>query len=171
MKNTVEPSVNKLRTKKKKNVRAFYCQIDPTWPKFLNPRMSVAQQARLHESFPHGHILKRHVFSCRGPYKYFTINLHLSMYSNKLVHCCIRILNLMFNHCHRSLMDTPDRRQSKTLIVSTNVDQRSLETEFLIAICRPTGNKWQSKTLFLGNSSDFWLLRAFSIAAYPVWWM
>ena len=24
-----------------------------------------------------------------------------------------------------------------------------LETEFLIAICRPSGDKWQSKTLFL----------------------
>ena len=24
-----------------------------------------------------------------------------------------------------------------------------LETEFLIAICHPTGDKWQSKTLFL----------------------
>ena len=44
---------------------------------------------------------------------------------------------------------TPDRRQSKTLILSTNVDQNLLETEFLIAICRPTGNKWQPKTLFL----------------------
>ena len=30
-----------------------------------------------------------------------------------------------------------------------NVDQKSLETEFLIAICRPTGDKWQSKTLFI----------------------
>ena len=47
------------------------------------------------------------------------------------------------------LFPTPDRRQSKTLIVSTNVDQKSLETEFAIAICRPTGDKWQSKILFL----------------------
>ena len=30
-----------------------------------------------------------------------------------------------------------------------NVDQKLLATEFSIAICRPTGNKWQSKTLFL----------------------
>ena len=35
------------------------------------------------------------------------------------------------------------------LILSTNVDLRSLETEFLIAICCPTGDKWQSKMLFL----------------------
>ena len=35
--------------------------------------------------------------------------------------------------------------------ISTNVDQKSLETEFSIAICRPTGDKWQSKTLFLAN--------------------
>ena len=46
-------------------------------------------------------------------------------------------------------MFTPGRRQSKTLILSTNVDQKSLETEFSIAICRPTGDKWQSKALFL----------------------
>ena len=30
-----------------------------------------------------------------------------------------------------------------------NVDKKSLEIEFSIAICRPTGDKWQSKTLFL----------------------
>ena len=39
--------------------------------------------------------------------------------------------------------------QSKKLILSRNVDKESLETEFLIAFCRPTGNKWQLKTLFL----------------------
>ena len=44
---------------------------------------------------------------------------------------------------------TPDRRQSKTLILSTNVDQKSLETEFSVTICRPTGDKWQSITLFV----------------------
>ena len=44
---------------------------------------------------------------------------------------------------------TPDRQQSKTLILSTNVDKKTLETEFSIAICRPTGDKWQLKTLFL----------------------
>ena len=37
--------------------------------------------------------------------------------------------------------NTSDMRQSKTLILSTNVDQTSLETE--------TGDKWQSKTLLL----------------------
>ena len=48
-------------------------------------------------------------------------------------------------------VNTPGRRQSKTLIrvLSTNVDQKSLETEFWIAICHLTGIKWQSKTLFL----------------------
>ena len=43
---------------------------------------------------------------------------------------------------------TPDRRQLKTLI-STKVVPKSSETEFSIAICRPTGDKCQSKTLFL----------------------
>ena len=46
-------------------------------------------------------------------------------------------------------MTTPDRPQSKTLLQSMNVDQKSLETELVIAICSPTGDKWQSKTLFL----------------------
>ena len=41
------------------------------------------------------------------------------------------------------------RRQSKRLILLTNVDQKSLETVFLIAICRLSGDKWQSKTLFI----------------------
>ena len=30
-----------------------------------------------------------------------------------------------------------------------NADQKSLETVFSIAICRQSGDKWQSKTLFL----------------------
>ena len=30
-----------------------------------------------------------------------------------------------------------------------NVDKKSLEIVFSIAICRPTDDKWQSKTLFL----------------------
>ena len=46
-------------------------------------------------------------------------------------------------------MHTPSRRQSKMPVLSRNVDQKSLETEFLIAICRHTDDKWQSKTLFL----------------------
>ena len=64
---------------------------------------------------------------------------------------------------------TSDRRQSKTLILSTNVDQKSLETKLLIAICRPTGDKWQSKTMFISILTRVRrLLRAFSIAAYAV---
>ena len=44
---------------------------------------------------------------------------------------------------------TPDRRRSKTSILLKNIDQKSLETEFSIDICRPNGDKWQSLTLFL----------------------
>ena len=39
----------------------------------------------------------------------------------------------------------------KRQYILMNVDQTSLETDFWIAICRPTGDKWQSKTLFLAN--------------------
>ena len=46
-------------------------------------------------------------------------------------------------------MNTPDGQQSETLILSSNVDQKSLETDFSIDICRLTGDKWQSKTLFI----------------------
>ena len=49
----------------------------------------------------------------------------------------------------RPSLNTPGRRQSKTPILSRNVDQKSLEIEFSIAICRHTGDKWQSKTMFL----------------------
>ena len=35
------------------------------------------------------------------------------------------------------------------LILSTKLEKKSLETEFLIVICRPNGDKWQLKTLFL----------------------
>ena len=59
---------------------------------------------------------------------------------------------------------TPDRRKSKTVMLSTNEDQKSSETEFSIAICRPTGDKWQPKTLFLANFDP-----RSSIVAYPVW--
>ena len=41
---------------------------------------------------------------------------------------------------------TPGRRQSKRPILLRNVDPK---TEFLIAICRQSGDKCQSKTLFL----------------------
>ena len=46
-------------------------------------------------------------------------------------------------------INTPGRRQSKTSILSRNIDQKSIETVFSIAICRPTGDKRQSKTLFI----------------------
>ena len=38
-------------------------------------------------------------------------------------------------------MNTPGRRQSKMPILSTNVDQKLLETEFSIVICRLNGDK------------------------------
>ena len=55
-------------------------------------------------------------------------------------------------------------------ILSTKIDQESLETEVLIAICRQIGNKWQLKTLslvifHLGSL----IVKRFSFAAYPVW--
>ena len=57
--------------------------------------------------------------------------------------------NTDFHMTARKLFLTPGRRQSKMSILSTNKDQKSLETEFSIAICHLIGDKWQSKTLFL----------------------
>ena len=53
---------------------------------------------------------------------------------------------------------------------NTNADQNLLETVFLIAICRQSVNKWQSKTLFL-KKFDLRLSKVltFSIAAYSMW--
>ena len=45
-------------------------------------------------------------------------------------------------------LSTPGRRQLKTLILWMNAEQKSFETEFSISVCRPTGGKWKSKTLF-----------------------
>ena len=65
---------------------------------------------------------------------------------------------------------TPDRRQSKTF---STIDERgsknAIETVFSIAICRLSGDKWQSKTLFL-TSFDLRssIVLTFLITAYPV---
>ena len=61
---------------------------------------------------------------------------------------------------------TPDRWQSKTIILSMNVDQKSSETEISIAICRPTIKNTVSSDFFICVRR---LLSAFSLAAYPVW--
>ena len=48
-----------------------------------------------------------------------------------------------------------------------NRDQKSVETVFLIAICRQWGDKWQSKTLFiLIFDLRSLIVLVFSIAAY-----
>ena len=53
----------------------------------------------------------------------------------------------------KQIMNTPDRRQSKMLILSKNIYQKSLETEFLNVICRVTNGN-QKHTV----SNDFYLL-------------
>ena len=63
-------------------------------------------------------------------------------------YCNLRHIRFANARC-RNQDPTPAWRQSKTSILSTNVDRKSLETEFSIDICRPTGDKWQLKTLFL----------------------
>ena len=54
------------------------------------------------------------------------------------------------------LLLTPDRRQSKThLTIDERESKKTLETVFSIAICRQSGDKWHSKTLFLTLWSTF----------------
>ena len=63
---------------------------------------------------------------------------------------------------------TPDRRQSKTFLTIDD-DRNSIETVFLIAICRQSGDKWQSKTLFpIIFDLRSAIILTFSIAAYPL---
>ena len=52
------------------------------------------------------------------------------------------------NYAQNGLIITPDRQQWKMLVLSMNVDKKSLETEFSIAICCQNGDKLQLKTLF-----------------------
>ena len=57
-----------------------------------------------------------------------------------------------------SFQDTTPHRidgNQKCSEQSTNADKKSLETVFSISICRQSGNKWQSKTLFLTFLSTF----------------
>ena len=56
------------------------------------------------------------------------------------------VASMLIKRCLKGgIRYTPDRRQSKMLIYY----RRKLETEVLIDICGPTGDKWQSKTLLL----------------------
>ena len=68
-----------------------------------------------------------------------------------------------FNHAGKVAIgnvSTIDDRRSK--IVRNRV--------FFIAICRPIGNEWQSKTLFLAILIRVRrMLRAFSSVNYPMW--
>ena len=62
-------------------------------------------------------------------------NMQTSNFAFALILCHISgFKNLKVVMC----ICTPGRRQSKTLILSTDIDKKSLETEFSIAICRPT---------------------------------
>ena len=65
-------------------------------------------------------------------------------------------------------LNTPGRRQWKAPILSRNVDQKSLETDFLIAICRQCGDKWQSKHCFYRFLIRIRRLLIALIATYPV---
>ena len=48
-----------------------------------------------------------------------------------------------------SLLRTAQSLLTGRTILSRNVDQKSIEAVFSIANCRPSGDKWQSKTPFL----------------------
>ena len=60
---------------------------------------------------------------------------------HNIVDCCFPYLNIYHQF-------TSGRWQSKTLMLSTNVD-KIVRNSVSIAICRQSGDKWQSKTMFL----------------------
>ena len=87
-----------------------------------------------------------------------------SCWSASLMFACNKV-RFYHNTAHISL----DRWQSKTLIQLTKVDQKLLETVCLVAICRQSGDKLQSKTLFLTIFDLHSLIvLTFLIATYPV---
>ena len=73
---------------------------------------------------------------CRDMLKHMIRESDAKMYKPKMRLARLEVYILVW------IFITPDRWQSKTLMLSTNVDGKSLETEFSIAICRPTGDKW-----------------------------
>ena len=77
----------------------------------------------------------------------FLIAIYLPLATNgNQKHCFYRFL---IRVC-RLLITFSITRQSKTPKLSRNVVQKSIETvPISIAICLRTGDKWQSKTLFL----------------------
>ena len=61
---------------------------------------------------------------------------------NNLIHFHISVEKKKF-------VSIQDMRKSKTLLTSTNADQKSLLPVFLIANGRQSGDLWQSKSMFL----------------------
>ena len=65
----------------------------------------------------------------RDLFFYPTLTLIMDLIVSTLVVSEVKHVVASWCHCY---VNTTDRRQSKTLILSTNVDQKLLETEFLI---------------------------------------
>ena len=84
-------------------------------------------------------------------------------------------LNLRSTHMpvpfagHPLIITKPDRRQAKTLLTIDEQGSKIARNSVSISICRQSGDKWQSITLFLMifdlRSS---IVLMFSIVAYPV---
>ena len=73
----------------------------------------------------------------------------MTLMSLALVLTCL-VISLCFVCCiPENETNKPDRRESKTLLTIGDRGYKSLETVFSIVICRRSGDKWQSKSLFL----------------------
>ena len=72
---------------------------------------------------------------------FFTSQLTAMVMSGWSVHQITHFPGQAWPHCIGG--------NEKTIILSTSVDRKSLKIEFLIGICCPNGDKWQSKTLLL----------------------
>ena len=82
-------------------------------------------------------LIVKSVFKCR------LSGVETKLFFQQIHEKCKLFLALVLAMYSVYSINTPDRQQSKMLILSMNVDLRSLETEFSIA------DKWKSKTLFL----------------------
>ena len=97
------------------------------------------------------YVLKEHINVLKEGSKYYEMINMLKAYNRKYKTMIFVHGSFLRNHTTPDIIltvHTLGRHQSKMFIPSKNVDQISLEIEFLIAICHPTGDKWQSKTLF-----------------------
>ena len=101
-------------------------------------------------------------------FEYFFLNWSQISYGRSLLILYVIYSHAILLNASNAAVYTPVRRQSKRLILSTNVDQKSLETVFWLPFVARFATSGNLKARFLIRARR--LLRAFSIVAFPVWY-